>query len=157
MTEDALRPFDLPAVRRKKVTADFDGGLVLLRKAEHRLGLADTLACCIRDWRNPALVVHTLSAMLHFRMFAIACGYEDADGSEAPRTDPLFKLAVGQAPKSGRPLCSQPTMSLLERAPSRLEVAHMTAALAVHSALPPERSPLWPGLRRGAGKPDPAQ
>ena len=50
MTEDTLLPFDLPAVRRKKVTAGFDGGLissdggvVLLREAERRLRLADTL------------------------------------------------------------------------------------------------------------------
>ena len=41
MTEDTPLPFDLPAVSRKKVTADFaggsissDGGLVLLRGAE---------------------------------------------------------------------------------------------------------------------------
>ena len=136
MTEDTVLSFDLPAVRRKKVTADFDGGLissdgglVLLREAERRLGLAETLAGCIRDGRDPALVVHTLSAMLRFRMFAIACGYEDADDCDALRTDPLFKLAVGQAPESGRPLCSQPTMSRLENAPSRLEVARMTAAL----------------------------
>ena len=103
MTEDILLPFDLPAVRRKKVTADFeggsissDGGLVLLRGAERRLGLSETLAGCIRDWRDPALVVHTLPAMLRFRMFAIACGYEDADDCDALRGDPLFKLAVGQ-------------------------------------------------------------
>ncbi len=44
------------------------------RSAERRLGLADTLAGCIRDWCDPALVVRTLSAMLRFRMFAIACG-----------------------------------------------------------------------------------
>ena len=136
MTEDTLLPFDLPTVRRKKVTADFegglissDGGLVLLRGAERRLGLAERLAGCIRDWRDPALVVHTLPAMLRFRMFAIACGYEDADDCDALRTDPLFKLAVGQSPESGRALCSQPTMSRLENAPSRLEVARMTAAL----------------------------
>ena len=136
MTEDTLLPFDLPAVRRKKVTADFegglissDGGLVLLRGAERGLGLAETLAGCIREWRDPALVVHTLPAMLRFRMFAIACGYEDADDCDALRTDPLFKLAVGRAPESGRALCSQPTMSRLENAPSRLEVARMTAAL----------------------------
>ena len=55
MTEDSLLPFDLPAVRRKKVTADFDGGLissdgglVLLREAERRLGPAEALAGCIR-------------------------------------------------------------------------------------------------------------
>ena len=62
-------------------------------------------------------------------MFAITCGYEDADDCDALRTDPLFKLAVGRAPESGRPLCSQPTMSRLENAPSRIEVARMTAAL----------------------------
>ena len=80
-------------------------------------------------WRGTALVVHMLPAMLRFRMFAIACGYEDADDCDALRTDPLFKLAVGQSPESGRALCSQPTMSRLENAPSRLEVARMTAAL----------------------------
>ena len=103
--------------------------MVLLREAERRLGLAETLAGCIREWRDPATVVHTLPAMLRFRMFAIACGYEDADDCDALRTDPLFKLAVGRAPESGRALCSQPTMSRLENAPSRIEVARMTAAL----------------------------
>ena len=136
MTEDILLPFDLPAVRRKKVTADFegglissDGGLVLLRGAERRLGLSETLAGCIREWRDPERVVHVLSGILRFRMFAIACGYEDADDCDALRGDPLFKLAVGRAPESGRDLCSQPTMSRLENAPSRIEVARMTAAL----------------------------
>ena len=88
MTEDSQLPFDLPAVKRKKVTADFGGGLVLLRGAERRLGLAEALAGCIREWRDPALVVHTLPAMLRFRMFAVACGYEDADDCDALRTDP---------------------------------------------------------------------
>ena len=136
MTDDTLLPFHLPAVQRKKVTAAFDGGLissdgglVLLREAERRLGLAETLASCIRDRRNPALVVHSLAAMLRFRMLAIACGYEDADDCDALRADPLFKLASGHAPESGRDLCSQPTMSRLENAPSRIEVARMTAAL----------------------------
>ena len=136
MTEDNLLPFDLPAVQRKKVTADFaggsissDGGLVLLRAAERRLGLAEALAGCIREWRDPARALHTLPAMLRFRMFAIACGYEDADDCDDLRADPLFKVAVGRAPESGRDLCSQPTMSRLENAPSRTEVGRLTAAL----------------------------
>ena len=77
MTEDSLLPFDLPAVQRKKVTADFagglissDGGLVLLREAERRLGLVEALAGCIREWRDPALVVHTLPAMLRCKRLA---------------------------------------------------------------------------------------
>ena len=118
MTDDSLLPFDLPSVRRKKVSAAFDGGLissdgglVLLREAERSLALAETLAGCIRDRRNQPQVVHSLSAMLRFRMMAIACGYEDADDCDGLRADPLFKLATGQAPESGRALCSQPTMS----------------------------------------------
>ena len=38
MTEDILLPFDLPAVKRKKVTADFEGGLI---SSDGGLGL-----CC---------------------------------------------------------------------------------------------------------------
>ncbi len=45
MNDDTLLPFDLPAACRKKVTAAFDGGLissdgglVLLREEERRLG-----------------------------------------------------------------------------------------------------------------------
>jgi hypothetical protein len=136
MTDDSLLPFDLPAVRRKKVTAAFDGGLissdgglVLLREAERRLGLAELLAGCVRDRRDPALVTHGLAGMFRFRMLAVACGYGDADDCDALRSDPLFKLAVGRAPESGRDLCSQPTMSRLENMPSRIEAARMTAAL----------------------------
>jgi hypothetical protein len=136
MTDPSLLPFDLPAVRRKKVTAAFDGGLissdgglVLLREAERRLGLAERLAGCLRDRRDPALVSHGLTEMLRFRMLAIACGYEDADDCDALRFDPLFKLAVGRAPESGHDLCSQPTMSRLENMASRIEAARMTAAL----------------------------
>ncbi len=136
MTDDSLLPFDLPAVCRKKVTLAFDGGLissdgglVLLREAECRLGLAELLANCLRDRRDPALVSHSLAEMLRFRMLAVACGYEDADDCDSLRFDPLFKLAVGRAPESGHDLCSQPTLSRLENMPSRIEAGRMTAAL----------------------------
>ena len=81
MSDASLLPFDLPAVARKKVSAaveggliSSDGGLVLLREAERSLRLAESLAGCIRDRRNQAQVVHSRSAMLRFRMLAIACG-----------------------------------------------------------------------------------
>ncbi len=51
MTDDTLLPFDLPAVRRRKLTADIDGGnqssdggLLLPREAERRLGVCRRLA-----------------------------------------------------------------------------------------------------------------
>ena len=136
MHDDSLLPFDLPAVCRKKVTAAFDGGpispdggLVLLREAERRLGLPARLAKCIRDRRDPARITHQLAETLMFRMLAIACGNEDAGDCDALRKDPLFKLAVGRARESGDPLCSQPTMSRLENMPSKIEAARMTATM----------------------------
>ncbi len=50
MTDDTLLPFSFPAIRSKKITAAFDGGLItsnggvlLLAAAERRLQLADRL------------------------------------------------------------------------------------------------------------------
>src|SRR5882762_11620519 len=92
-------------------------------------GLAARLASCIRDRRNPERIVHPLEEMLRLRVFAIAAGYEDADDCDSLRYDPIFKMAVGHAPESGDPLCSQPTMSRLENAPSKIEIARLMAAL----------------------------
>lgn len=132
MTEDSLLPFDLPAVQRKKVTAAFDGGrlssdggVLLLKEIERRLNIVGRLAGCIRDRRDPSRIEHTIEEMLRLRIFAIAAGYEDADDCDALRQDAAFKMAVGRLPESGRPLCSQPTMSRLENGPSRIETARM--------------------------------
>ncbi len=136
MDEDNLLPFSLPAVCRKKVSVAFDGGLLssdggvmLLRDVERRLGLAERLARCLRDWRDPDRIDHELVEMLRLRMFLIAAGYEDADDCDALRSDPVFKLAVGRLPETGAALCSQPTMSRLENAPSKIEIARMMAAM----------------------------
>src|SRR5712672_3187442 len=136
MSENTLLPFDLPSIARKKVSVGFDGGqlssdagVLVLRGVEKKLGLAARLASCIRDRRNPERIVHPLEEMLRLRMFAIAAGYEDADDCDSLRYDPIFKMAVGHAPESGDPLCSQPTMSRLENAPSKIEIARLMAAL----------------------------
>ncbi len=99
MTNDTILPFSFPAVQAKKVTAAFDGGrltsnggVMLLAMAERRLGLADNLARVFPDRRDPTRVVHSLVDMFRARMFAICCGYEDADDLDHLRSDPAFKL-----------------------------------------------------------------
>jgi len=128
-------PF-LSPVDRRHVRVAFDGGLLssdggvlLLREVERKLGIAARLAGCLRDRRDPGRIDHTLADMLRFRLFAIAAGYEDGDDCDALRCDPIFKLAAGRAPSSGAPLCSQPTMSRLENAPSRIALGRMLAAM----------------------------
>src|ERR1700745_4367428 len=136
MLKDSLLPFNFPAVERKKVTAAFDGGrltsdggVMLLAAAERALGIAGRLAPLISDPRNPRLVTHSVADILRARMLAIACGYEDADDLDHLRTDPGFKLACGRLPDSGTDLCSQPTVSRWENAPTLREVIRMTYAL----------------------------
>jgi Transposase DDE domain group 1 len=136
MIDDSLLPFSLPSVHRKKITAAFDGGrissdggLMLLALAERRIGVADRLAAEITDRRDPTRVVHALSDILRARILAIACGYEDADDLDYLRSDPALKLACGQLPDSGRDLCSQPTMSRCENAPSLREVIRLMRAM----------------------------
>jgi Transposase DDE domain group 1 len=136
MNDDTLLPFDLPAVARKKVTAAFDGGritsdggVMLLAQAERRLGLCEKLAARIIDARDPNRVVHLLPDILRARILAIACGYEDADDLDRLRTDPAFKLACGRLPDTGRDLCSQPTMSRWENAPSLRELIRLMGAM----------------------------
>jgi hypothetical protein len=136
MSDDTIEPFGLPAVGRKKLTAAFDGGritsdggVMLLAAAERRIGIAQTLAPLIADPRDPALVRHSVADILRARMLAIACGYEDADDLDHLRHDPAFKLACGRLPVSGTDLCSQPTVSRWENAPTLREVVRMTYAL----------------------------
>jgi Transposase DDE domain group 1 len=101
--DDTLLPFSLPSICQKKVTAAFDGGrissdggVLLLAGADKRLGLIDTLAAIIPDHRDPTLITHTMSNILRARVFAIACGYADADDLDDLRKDPAFKLACGR-------------------------------------------------------------
>jgi hypothetical protein len=136
MSEDTPLPFDFPAVERKKVVAAFDGGritsdggVMLLAAAERRIGIVETLAPLIADPRNRCLVTHSIEDILRARMLAIACGYEDADDLDYLRTDPGFKLACGRLPDSGADLCSQPTMSRWENAPTLREVVRMSYAM----------------------------
>lgn len=136
MVEDSLLPFSLPSVQRKKVTAAFDGGritsdggVMLLGAIETLMGIAAKLAPLISDRRNPLLVTHGVADILRARMLAIACGYEDADDLDHLRTDPGFKLACGRLPDSGAELCSQPTVSRWENAPTLREVMRMSYAM----------------------------
>jgi len=136
MTNDTILPFSFPAVHTKKVTAAFDGGrltsnggVMLLALAERRLGLADRLAGVFPDRRDPTRIVHSLAGMFRARIFAICCGYEDADDLDHLRSDPAFKLACGRLPDSGRDLCSQPTLSRLENAAGLRDVIRLTYAL----------------------------
>jgi hypothetical protein len=116
----------LSSVQGKAVVARFDGGrlsseggLLVLREVERRLGLADRLAGCLKDPRTPEKVVHRLAEIIRLRMLMIAAGYEDGNDADTLRRDLMFKLALDRLP-SDEELCSQSVLGL-DPGISRLE------------------------------------
>jgi len=105
-----------------------DAGLLVLREVEGRLGVAERLARCLEDPRNPALITHALADMIRFRMMMNAAGYEDGNDAASLRQDPVFKMAQGMAPSS-HDLASQPTISRLENMADVRALLRMGAAL----------------------------
>ena len=75
----------LAAVRGKPVHVAFDGGrltsdagVLLLAAIEQRLRIAERLAACIEDPRDPDRVQHELAEMIRYRALLIAAGYSRA-------------------------------------------------------------------------------
>lgn len=93
-----------------------DGGAVLLREADHRLGLTESLAARMHDPRQPERIRYTLLELLRQRVYALALGYSAQDDLDRLAHDPALKLAVwdrfGEETAEER-LSSQPTQSRL--------------------------------------------
>jgi hypothetical protein len=83
----------------------------------------------VPDERDGDRVIHLLPDILRARIFAIACGYEDADDLDRLRFDPALKLACGRLPDTGRDLCSQPTVSRWENAPSLRDLIRLMGVM----------------------------
>ena len=78
MTSLTPLPFDLPAVSRKKLTVDFDGGnqssdvgMLLLRAAEQKIGIVARMAAALPDRRDPTRITHRLGEIIGARVFGI--------------------------------------------------------------------------------------
>ena len=135
MTDPMAPLAGLSPVDGKAVVAKFDGGLLssdggvlALREAEQRLGVADRLAACLVDLRAPDQITHSLSGIICFRLLMIAAGYEDGNDASRLRDDPLFKMAMNLTP-SDRQLCSQSTISRLENLPGARALLRMGRAM----------------------------
>ena len=123
--------FDMTPVSGKEVTLSFtgndissDGGLLLLRECEERLGIIDAIGKCISDDRHQSYVKHSYKELITQRVMQIAAGYEDADDCDSLRRDDILKICSGVLP-SGGALSSQPTMSRFEQQPSHSDLYRM--------------------------------
>ena len=123
--------FDRPLVATfDQAHASSDGGAILLKAADGRLGLSAALAACLTDDRTSAKIRHTVHALVAQRVFGIACGYPDANDGDRLADDPIQKLLLGRDPIDGLALASQPTISRFENGVRRAELYQMGRTLA---------------------------
>ena len=106
-----------------------DGGLLLLRALDGRLGLCEQIAALLPDARDPQRMVHSRLEQVRQRIFQIALGYEDQSDADTLRLDPLACLACDRRPDEGRGLSSQPTLSRLEHAVGARDVVRLQRLL----------------------------
>jgi hypothetical protein len=92
-----------------------DGGLLLLRQVERRLGLLKAVAEILPDPRSPLLVKHKTEQMLRQRVFGLCQGYEDLNDHDTLRND----LAVQTALERDTAGASSPTLCRFENRADR--------------------------------------
>lgn len=118
-TTDCISPIELQVQgRRTVVRADgqqvsSDGGVILLRQMDERLGLTQRMSALLGDPRDASRVRHSRREQLRQRVYQICLGYEDCNDADWLRHDPVLQLGCGS---EGRPLSSQPTLSRFENA-----------------------------------------
>jgi len=130
MTKCNQESFAFAAHFSRRVVAQFeggrissDGGALLLRQVDRKLGLLHRLAACFRDGRDPARVEHRLAEMLAQRVFGLALGYEDLNDHEQLRCDPLLALLVEKRALE-EPLAGKSTLNRMELTPAEASTGH---------------------------------
>jgi Transposase DDE domain group 1 len=110
--------------------ASSDGGAILLQACDRHLGLTEALIGGIDDRRQSGKIQHAIGELVRQRLYAIGCGYPDANDASRLGADPIQKLLCGRDPLSGEDLASQPTLSRFENAVNRADLYRMGVALA---------------------------
>ena len=110
-------PVGFGRVGRRVIEAAFDGGdivsdggVLLLRRVDERIGLTRAMAAVFGDSRRAASVNHGMREMLAQRLYGLCCGWEDVSDHNVLRHDLALQTAVGRVDE----LASGPTLSRLE-------------------------------------------
>ena len=107
--------------KRREIRAQFDGGAItsdggglLLREVEKRIGILRQFAACFTDYRNPDLIEHQVEEMVAQRVYGLALGYEDLNDHEELRNDPLLAVLVEKSDPGSQVLAGKSTLNRLE-------------------------------------------
>jgi len=134
----------------RRVQAEFDGGhitsdggVLLLRELDERLGICRRFAGCFEDHRDPDLIEHTVEELVRQRVYGVALGYEDLNDHEDLRRDPLLAVAAGKVDPEGQTrkraqdvgcaLAGKSTLNRLELTPERVDPSNRYQKIVHHA------------------------
>jgi|SRR5690349_9689546 len=124
-TECIQKSFGFHPLKNREIRAQFDGGAItteggglLLREVEKRIGIVRQFAACFRDYRKPDLIDHTVEELVAQRIYGLALGYEDLNDHEELRKDPLLAVLVEKSDPEGELLAGKSTLNRLELTPA---------------------------------------
>jgi len=103
-------------VRQRDSRLTSHAGVMILREADHRLGLVESVVGRIEDPRDPDKIRYTLGELLRERLYALALGESAQDDLDRLAFDPALQMATWDRPGEqvlGERLASQPTHSRL--------------------------------------------
>ena len=92
-----------------------DGGLLLIREADRRLGLTAGASRELVDKRQRGKVAHSAHTLLQQRVYGLTAGYEDLNDFDELRDDALWQMLAGD----GRRLGGMSTLSRFENQQTR--------------------------------------
>jgi hypothetical protein len=133
------KQYELTPVKNKPVQVSFsaekissDGGLLLLKEVENKIGIIKKISQCIKDERHPSYVEHSIESLVSQRVYQISAGYEDANDCDALKEDSVLKICTGKLTGTDSSLASQPTMSRFENHSTRKQLYDIAYAIAEH-------------------------
>lgn len=137
MTECNGERMHFQGLGRRRVEADFsggqlssDGGVLLLREVDQRMGLSEGMAECFTDYRRPELIEHSVAQLLAQRTYALVQGYEDLSDHAQLTRDPLMATAISKpdpegtkrgSKDRGQGMASPSTLGRVERTPEHAD------------------------------------
>lgn len=107
-----------------------DGGAILLKAIDQKLGLTRAVAETFIDRRQPEKVRHEIIELTQQRIFSMAAGYPDCNDAGRLKQDPVLKLMCDRDPIMGDDLGSQPTLSRFENSVTRTQLLNLSRRLA---------------------------
>lgn len=105
-TTACISPIELQVQGRRTVlSADgqqvsSDGGVILLRQVDERLGLTERMSALLGDPRDASRVRHSRREQIRQRVYQICLGYEDCNDADWLRHDP--SSSSDAVPRAGR-------------------------------------------------------